>query len=160
MNCVQVARGYDLNSTLKSMFRIRGETNRLDIADALGQEPYDRRGLASEFKQTVDAIRYCLRIRNKYAHAYWHDPNQGTELCYLSLEELAKEEVFIKDLTSLMFYFIDEPLLLQQEAFFGYARDLIIYVNYEGRLRVKDTSYNPFKLPPMMTLPPFYVRKS
>src|SRR5260370_3572739 len=148
MNCVQVARGYDLNSTLKSMFRIRGETNRLDIADALGQDPYDRRGFASEFKQTVDAIRYCLRIRNKYAHAYWHDPNQGTELCYLSLEELAKEEVFIKDLTSLMFYFIDEPLLLQQEAFFGYARDLIIYVNYEGRLRVKDTSYNPFKLPP------------
>ena len=36
MNAVQVMRKYDLNSTLKTMFRVRGETNRIDIADGLG----------------------------------------------------------------------------------------------------------------------------
>ena len=76
------------------------------------------------------------------------------------MEELAKEDVFVKDLTSLTFYFIDEPLLLQQEAFFGYARDLLVYTNHEGRLRVKDISYNSFMPPQTMTPPPFYVRKS
>jgi hypothetical protein len=120
--------------------------------------PFDH-GLASEFKQTIDAIRYCLRIRNKYAHAYWHDPNQGA-LCYLSLEELAREDVFIKDLTSLTFYFIDEPLLRDQEAFFGYAGELLTYINYEVQLRAKNISYNQYRMPPTMTPPPFYVRKS
>ncbi|XSC42452.1 hypothetical protein ACF1BQ_029070 [Bradyrhizobium sp. RDT10] len=37
MNCVQVARKYDMNSTLKAMFRIRGEMSRIQIADALGR---------------------------------------------------------------------------------------------------------------------------
>jgi hypothetical protein len=158
MNCIQVARGYDLNSTLKAMFRVRGETNRLDIADALGQEPYDKRGLSAEFKQMMDAVRYCLRIRNKYAHAYWHDP--GTELCYLSLEELAKEDIFVKDLTGLTFFYIDEPLLLRQEAYFEYARDVIRYVNHEGRVQAKEFASQPFRLPAAPTPPPFYVRKS
>jgi len=25
----------------------------------------------------IAALKHCLRIRNKYAHAYWHDPNMG-----------------------------------------------------------------------------------
>ncbi|WP_275190816.1 hypothetical protein [Bradyrhizobium sp. CSA112] len=37
MNCVQVARKYDMNSTLKAMFRIWGEMSRIQIADALGR---------------------------------------------------------------------------------------------------------------------------
>lgn len=97
MNCVQVARGYDLDSTLKAMFRVRGETNRLDIADAPGHAPYFLRELSTEFKEMMNAVRYCLKIRNRYSHAYWHAP--GKELCYLSLEELAKEDLFVKDLT-------------------------------------------------------------
>jgi hypothetical protein len=40
LNCVQVIRGRDMNSTLKSMFRVRGEMNRIKIADALGRVPY------------------------------------------------------------------------------------------------------------------------
>jgi hypothetical protein len=159
MNCIQVARG-DLNSTLKAMFRVRGETNRIDIAEALGQEPYGTQGLASEFEQMIETVRYCLRIRNKYAHAYWHDPNQGTELCYLSLEELAKEDFIVKDLVLLTFYFIDEPLLLLQEAYFEYERDIIRYVNYEGRFRAKLLTSQPWPLPRRPSPPPFYVRKS
>ena len=36
MNCVQVARDYDLNGTLKAMFRVRGETNRVLICRRFG----------------------------------------------------------------------------------------------------------------------------
>ncbi len=48
MNCVQVARKYDMNSTLKAMFRIRGEMSRIQIADALGRVPYATVGLEGE----------------------------------------------------------------------------------------------------------------
>src|SRR5882724_559901 len=133
MNCVQVARSFDLNATLKAMFRVRGETNRIDIADGLGRAAYVAVNLTAEFDSMIAALKHCLRIRNKYAHAYWHDPNMGKDLCYVSLEELAKENDAVRDLTALTFFFIDEPLLLRQEQFFEYTRNLITYVNYQGR---------------------------
>jgi hypothetical protein len=89
VNCVQVARSFDLNATLKAMFRVRGETNRIDIADGLGRAAYVAVNLTAEFDAMIAALKHCLRIRNKYAHAYWHDPNMGKNLCYVSLEELA-----------------------------------------------------------------------
>src|SRR5258708_2491832 len=83
MNCIQVARGYDLNSTLKSMFRIRGELSRLKIADALGRVTYSSLKLGDEFGRLIDAFDYCRRIRNKYAHTHWHDPENGRALVYV-----------------------------------------------------------------------------
>ena len=160
MNCVQVARQCDLNSTLKAMFRVRGETNRIDIADGLGRSPYAAVGLTAEFDAMIQALRYCLRIRNKYAHAYWHDPNQGTELCYVSLEELAREDDEVRDLAALTFFFVDAPLLLQQEQFFEYTRSLITYLNYEGRFRSGALRQQIFPLPTAVTPPPFFQRKA
>jgi hypothetical protein len=109
LNCVQVARGHDMNSTLKTMFRVRGEMNRIKIADALGRVPYSALKLEAEFGTLIDAFDYCRRIRNKYAHAYWHDPDNGKALCYVSLEELADEDGPVNGLTNLAFYYLDEP---------------------------------------------------
>ena len=155
MNCVQVMRGYDLNSVLKTMFRIRGETNRIDIADALGRVPYTSANMTTEFDTVISAMRQCLRIRNRYAHAFWHDPNQGKDLCYVSLEELAKEADEVRDLTALTFFFIDETLLLQQEWFFEYTRALINYVNHQGRFNSGTLRQQIFPLPAAVTPPPF-----
>jgi len=58
----------------------------------------------------------------------------GKDLCYVSVEELAKENDAVRDLTALIFFFIDEPLLLRQEQFFEYTKDLIRYVNHQGAL--------------------------
>jgi hypothetical protein len=76
------------------------------------------------------------------------------------LEELAKEEWEVKDLTKLTFFFIDEPLLLSQETYFEYARDLIMYLNYEGRLRAGKISVQLFKRPPLVPKPAFYTKKA
>jgi hypothetical protein len=160
MNCVQVARGLDLNATLKAMFRVRGETNRIDIADGMGRAPYNALNLVVEFDAMIAALKHCLRVRNKYAHAYWHDPNQGTELCYVSLEELAKEQAEVRDLAALTFFYIDEALLLRQEQFFEYTRDLISYVNYQGRYNSGAIKRQMFTLPAAITPPPYFVRKT
>lgn len=102
----------------------------------------------------IAAIKHCLRIRNKYAHAFWHDPNMGRDLCYVSLEELAKENDVVRDLTALTFFFIDEPLLLRQEQFFEYTRNLINYVNCGAQRQ------QIFPLPAVVAPPPYYVRST
>jgi hypothetical protein len=159
MNCVQVARSSDLNGVLKTMYRVRGETNRIDIADGLGRVAYAAVKMEAEFDTMISAIRQCLKIRNRYAHAYWHDPSQGNELCYVSLEELAKEPDEIVDLTALTFFFIDEYLLLSQEKYFEYTRDLITYINYEGRQRTGVIKQQIFPLPKPLAVPPAFTRK-
>lgn len=160
MNCIQVAREFDLNGTLKAMFRIRGETNRILIADGLGRAIYEKLGLGAEFDDLISTLRNCLAIRNRYAHAYWHDPDQGKALCYVSLEELAKEDSEVKDLSKLSFFYIDEPLLLKQEAYFEYARDLIIYLNFEGRFRAGNLKQQIYKLPTPVAKPAGFTRKT
>jgi hypothetical protein len=160
MNCVQVARGYDMNSTLKSMFRVRGELNRIKLADALGRVAYSALKLDAEFGAMIDAFDYCRRIRNKYAHAYWHDPDMGKALCYVSLEELADEDKPVNDLTNLVFYYLDEPLLLQQEAYFQYVREILRYVNYEGQLRAGRMRQNIFSLPASPQKPAFFTHRA
>ena len=155
MNCVQVARNFDLNAVLKAMFRVRGETNRVVIADGLGRAPYEKLGLGREFGLMIDTLRNCLAVRNRYAHAYWHDPDQGKELCYVSVEELAKDDEELKNLDDLTFSYIDEPLLLSQEAYFLYARDLITYLNYEGKFAQGHSisRYSSFRPPSPSRLP-------
>ena len=159
MNCVQVARARDLNSTLKTMFKIRGEASRIQIADALARVPYTALGLGSEFEIMINSMDHCRKIRNKYAHAYWHDPDMGKALCYVSLEELAKEDVPVNDLTNLTFFSLDEPLLLEQEAYFDFVRKFMMYLNYEGRFRSNELEHNSMTAPPMLQKPQFYTWK-
>jgi hypothetical protein len=159
MNCIQVARQYDMNSTLKAMFRIRGEMSRIQIADALGRVPYTTVGLGAEFGELIDAIDHCRKIRNKYAHAYWHDPDMGRALCYVSLEELAEDKDPVNDLTNLTFFYIDEPLLLLQEAYFEYVRELIRYCNYEGRFRSGQLKTQLSSRPAAPAKPPYFTRR-
>lgn len=160
MNCVQVLRNCDLNSTLKSMFRVRGETNRIDVADALGRVPYTAIKMVTEFDAVIAAMKQCLRIRNRYAHAFWHDPEQGKALCYVSLEELSKEADEVRDLTALTFFYLDEDLLLKQEEFFEYTRALINYVNHEGQFQPGKFKQRIFPLPTPVPPPAAYTRKA
>jgi hypothetical protein len=105
-------------------------------------------------------MKQCLKIRNRYAHAFWHDPDQGKALCYVSLEELAKEAAEVRDLTALTFFYIDEPLLLKQEQFFEYTRALINYINHEGQFQKVTHKQRIFALPTPVQPPPAYTRKA
>jgi hypothetical protein len=77
-----------IDAVLKAMFRPRGETSRIDIADALGRHFYRDRGLGTEFEMGVSAVRYSLKIRNQYAHCVWYDDKSG-KLAFVNLEEVA-----------------------------------------------------------------------
>ena len=55
MHCVSVVRD-DLDLALKTMFRTRGELQRVTLADALGRHGYRKFGLATEFSMAVGQL--------------------------------------------------------------------------------------------------------
>ena len=63
LHCAQVVRD-DFDAVLKAMFRVRGETNRVNIADGWGLNGYRVLGLGVEFADAIIAMKYCVGIRN------------------------------------------------------------------------------------------------
>src|SRR5262249_59726894 len=76
LNCVSIVRG-DFDATLKAMFRVRGETARINVGDALGRQAYRELDLGRDFELALSAMRYCLKIRNQCAHCNWYDDRSG-----------------------------------------------------------------------------------
>jgi hypothetical protein len=152
MNCVQVVRD-DLDAILKAMFRVRGETARIDIADALGRHFYDDRGLGPEFAMAIGAVRHCLKIRNQYAHCIWYDDYSG-KLAFSNIEEIAKNNnARLADVRNLPVLHVDVPTLRAQEDYFVYSDRLLAWTNYEGRLRAGKLETNTLPKPNQMKPP-------
>jgi hypothetical protein len=150
--------GLSMNTALKAMYRIRGETARINIASGIGRQQYVLRGLEVEFDQAIAAVRHCLRVRNKFSHAYWHSPSKGV-LCYVSLEDLAEEPAEVNSLLGLDFFYVDEALLQEHLNYFQYTKILIAHVNYQSRVLSGEMTSNPIAAPQQRTNPPLYTKK-
>src|SRR5262245_35012683 len=107
LDCVSAARE-DFGATLKGMFRVRCETARINVGDALGHQVYDRLGLRADFELAVSAMRYCLKIRNQYAHCNWDD-DFGRRLAFVNVEEIAKGNQPILGFKNLTRRYVDVP---------------------------------------------------
>jgi hypothetical protein len=136
---------------------VRGETPRINIADALGRQEYIRLGLGDQFAEAILAMRYSLKIRNKFAHSYWHNPLDG--LCYVALEDLAEANDKVTDLSGAAFFYLDIALLERHQAYFRYTDALLAFVNFEGqRLAGKLPSYT-LRQPARFEPPPLCIQK-
>jgi hypothetical protein len=154
LHCVQIARD-DLDSVLKAMFRSRGNSARIDVADALGRNVYRGLNLEGEFADAVSAVRHCLRIRNQFAHTYWYDDNSG-EVAFANLEEIAKSDQPVMNLKGLTIRHIDATLLGEQLKYFEFADNLLVWVNYEGRYRANKLPSSPGAPPAAIAQPALY----
>lgn len=152
MHCAQVVR-IDLDTVLKAMFRSRGETQRIDVADAFGRQHYHALGIGTQFEMAVGAVRYCLRIRNQYAHCTWWDDNSG-QLAFANLEEVAIENVLVTDLRGLTTHHVNVPHLEAQLAYFEYADSLLLWVIQEGNARAGRPAFPNRVLPAPLVQPP------
>lgn len=133
--CMCVGMGMDsLDIAVKALFRTRGESQRIEIADALGRPTYEAIGLGTPFAEAIGAMKYCLKIRNQYAHCNWHDDNTG-RLSFLNLEEIATENATINNLEALTFFYLDMAILNSQAIYFGCVSNNFVWLNYEGRKR-------------------------
>jgi len=140
MNCVKSVRE-DMDTVFKAMFRIRGETQRIDIADAIGRQTYRDLNLGSQFKMAIGAQRYCLKIRNQYAHSAWWNDNSG-RLAFSNLEELAKINDRVEGLQEMNVRHVELPLLNEQFAYFEYTSAFLIWILQEGN-RITGRPHHP-----------------
>ncbi|KUR75210.1 hypothetical protein [Novosphingobium sp. Fuku2-ISO-50] len=155
LHCVQVATG-NFDAALKAMFGTRGETRRINEGVALGRPAYQALGLQADFDRAITAVRFCLKIRNQYAHHTFWDDNTGN-LAIGALEQIAKSPSILCDLTDIEAKHVDIKLLMDQDKFYKYTDLLIGWVNYEGRYRNGNLVNNPVSKPLKMPQPPLHL---
>ena len=140
MSCVKVAIGDDLDTSLKALFRCRGETQRIDVADALARHAYRQLRLDTQFSAAIGAVRRCLTIRNRYAHCTFWDDNTE-QLAFTNLENLAKQNRHIADLRGAAPRHLNLALLQLQFGFFERADDMLVWVLQEGLTRLGKPAF-------------------
>jgi len=141
LDCVSAASG-DFDATLKAMFRVRGETARINVGDALGRQKYEKLDLGAEFELAVNAMRYCLKIRNQYAHCNWDD-HFGQRLAFVNVEEIAKGKQPISGFRDLTRRYVDVSLLEKQEQYFDYAGALMRFIRDMACFRMNKLRTQP-----------------
>lgn len=152
-----VAMGINnLDVAIKVMFRARGETQRIEVADALARPSYHALGMGPIFNEAIADMRYCLKIRNQFAHCHWHDDRTGN-LCFVDMEELAKQNRRIADFSDLTFHYVTLQILRQQEAYFKYVANSFLYLNYEGRKKAGTIPMHAVLNPEKLDRPPRYL---
>jgi hypothetical protein len=156
-NCIAMGIN-DLDKTVKAMFRHRSETKRIKIAETLGRNAYAILGLGDYFDEAITGMRYCVQIRNQYAHRNYYEDSE--KLAFVNLEELAKREETINDFSSLTIMRVSLTLLEEQERYFVYIRATLGYLNYEGRFRSGKIKGNPFDSHDKLVQPPHALTTS
>lgn len=151
MHCAKSVHG-DLDLALKSMFRGRGNAQRIDIADVLARQQYHALGIDQDFERAIGAVRHCLKIRNQYAHCTWWNDNSG-ELAFANLEDLARLHVPVQDLHGLDVHHVTVPHLQLQFSYFEYADDLLVGVIQEGNRRGGRPAYPGITIPAFVAPP-------
>lgn len=155
LHCIATAR-QDFNTTVKALFRTRGETQRLEIADALARARYHDLDLGTEFEMAIGAMRYCLKIRNQYAHCGWYDDLSG-RLAFVNLETLAHRNEIIEDLTHLEVRHVTVALLEQQHEFLNYASRQLVWVNFQGGIAAGSNASHDLVKPKQIERPPLHI---
>lgn len=156
LHCVNVTRD-DFDTVYKAMFKERGESRRINIADIFGRQKYHELGLRTQFEMAISSVRYCLKIRNQYAHCIWYDDYSGS-LAFANLEEGTESNKAVQNFEELPIRHIDIATLAQQQQYFGYTNSLLTWVNYEGRRISGKLSRPPESAPKQPKQPPLYLK--
>jgi hypothetical protein len=79
------------------------------VADAFGRHFYNKHELSGDFENAISAMRYCLKIRNQYAHSIWWDYSR--RLAFAAIEDVADLNTLVVDLRELDPLFVDLPTI-------------------------------------------------
>lgn len=155
-HCVNAVRD-DFDTIFKAMFKTRGETNRINMAEIFGQQHYRNLDMDTQFEKAIAAVRFCLKIRNQYSHCTWWDDYSG-KVAFANLEDIANGNDLVTDFKKLGTRHVDVTTLIQQESYFEYTDNILVWVNFEGRRRAGKQSIPPQPIPLEQKLPPLYIQ--
>lgn len=155
MHCVQSARS-DFDTVLKAMYRARGESRRIEIADAFGRQTYRDLELGTEFEMALSAVRYCMKIRNQYAHCIWWNGNTG-QPAFTDLEEIAKLNIRVEDLRGINVHYASVSHLKAQLEYYEYASDLLVWILQEANKKAGRVAVPNLSKPTELRKPPLFI---
>ena len=136
---------------MRTMFRLIGERNRIEAADALMREGYCAFGLEGQYGTAIGAMKQCTKIRNQYAHCHWGDQD-GAGLFFTDLQDPARSA------TTFDYWWrhVDVPLLEQQAGYFDFAAEAMQFIHVELVLRQGKSQSHPFLMPKGQKPPPLH----
>lgn len=152
--CVE-AIGNSEDTVTKVMYRTRGETARIEVADAFGRQMYKAIGIDSEFCMAIGYMRRCLKIRNNYAHCLWWDFDD-TGLGFINMEDAAVSNKPINE-AMMTKARIDVPLLTKQSEFFASTDHWLTWLKFEALVSRKLEKENFVDKPGPLKMPAPYI---
>ena len=132
----------DQDAAVKALYRVRGETSRIDIGDALVRNKLPTGVDAAIYSDTIAGMRKCLSIRNKYAHANWTNTT-APDLVFLDIERLAKSDDRI-DLSNIRPSKLSLVILEDQQRYFTQVMQNLRYLNMECRSLLGENLQNGY----------------
>lgn len=140
----------DEEVAVKAMYRVRGETSRLQIASALVSSRITESAVKGVFQETMKGISVCKGIRNTYAHAHWFSVWEGA-IGYYDLEGIAKSDDVLK-FDNMGKSVLDLEILRDQERYFAEVLHNLVHMFYElDGMRCGSSAYtnyiSPLKAP-------------
>jgi hypothetical protein len=155
-DCVSVV-GLDFDMVFKVLYRMRGESARVTIADALGANAFDKLGLATEFSMGIGYMQRCTQIRNQYAHCVWYADKKGA-LRFANLEEIATSSKRIEH-NKLTMHPVTVELLTEQCNFFDYTSDWLSWLLSQAQIKLGKTPTHPIRKPKQLPKAPLRPEK-
>lgn len=123
--CLSAALG-DSNTAFKTMYRIRGEEQRILIADALMRSAFEKADLKAPYCEAIADTGWCRTIRNQYAHCHWIDYEDRRGLYFVELENGAKKA----DIGTLQIKPISPETLGAQDFYFAYVQQCLTLLEH------------------------------
>jgi hypothetical protein len=152
--CLQRVSDISASDATRILFRVRGESARIEVCDAIVRPAYTKIGLGGQWGNAIGATRHCKNIRNQYAHCHWRKFDDGV-LRFLNLdaEAAAAEGPLIVSAVPLKL-----DLLQRQRSYFIYALDWLYYLEAEYGLRAGKSTSHDQVAPKSIPQPPLYDR--
>lgn len=123
LEAVSAVLGNDINMATRAIYRLKSESNRLEVADALVRPKMTAQKLGPAWEEAYGAMKWCKGVRNTYAHSQWVSDPAGI-LRFGDLDKAAKSsgekcQINMRPLTA--------PILRKQFAYFTQADHLLLW---------------------------------
>jgi hypothetical protein len=135
---------------MKALYNLKATSSRIDFLDGLIRNFYLGHSLEKEYDIAISMLRYCLRIRNLFAHCNWADDITGVYpgLFYADLQDSAKTLDLRHD-----WKHVDVALLQKQEDYFGETMEWLTFLHHELAVKQQKLLSHVWPRPSELALP-------
>ena len=89
--CLMVIQNGALDAPIRKVFGERGAEKRIVNCRKAMMPEFTKASLQDLLHETLDDLDWCRDMRNQYAHCTWYWDQVNKKLCFVNLEELAKQ---------------------------------------------------------------------